>query len=790
MANVTGWILGGLQLLAGIFLLATGAGSGIGFKLIVSGALSLVSQALGGKGRSGLDNDPRYGFDNARNVTVEGMPYLIVFGEEEVAPPVISALVRAEGSQQVLYLLLMCGEGEIDSIRDVKLNGVPLSSFPGSLRMVKRGTPTQTSTWFAGGGDDGVGGDIVTSGFGQIGQPYSAGTRITDSGPGAGSHVHEMHAEADELWITLRWPGGLYHVNNDGSSKASEWFGTIKVKAYGAADSKYEEYLIPVDSSTGKRKQGDFYAGKYGAWATSADTRSDLRRTMIVKFAARGRFTVKVEGFSDDDANDIRVPTVTLITEVTNESRAYVNTALLAIRCPANEQLQGTIPTVTCTIKGRKLYDPRTGLTAWSRNPALVVYDLLTNARYGLGGWLTSADLDAGVGGTFRTFADRCDEDVTPPGRAAEDRYQLDLVMSTKAPAREWLEMILATCRASLFQSQGLIKLREDRDGASVRSFDALKATARTTRHNILAARGVSSLVVRHLADAERPTVVRVKHTDRDRDFRPTTTVVQDWRLNIGAITGANRAAGSQIKGATSGAIGYLTATARNGDAFLSYVQDVGAAAFVSGETVTIGTGGSTSTCSSTSAPYRASPEKPLEVQLVGITRRSQAQREGRYILTAALRRPLFVSWGIFWGDVDLEPCDIVDVSSDVLAWTAKKLQVLEVAYGQDGKGRIQAREYDEDCFTVVDRAPEKVTLTPGGSVPPGLREPGGSDSKAPPAGNTGSGGGSGAATGGTGSGGGSVASGSGGTPTTGSKGSDKGKSKGWGNDRKKGKKK
>lgn len=738
MATLSGWVLGGIQLLAGIFLTATGIGSGLGFKLIVSGALALVSQAIGGKGRSGLDNDPRYGFDNARNVTVVGMPLLIVYGEEEVAPPVISAMVRSEGSQQVLRMVLMCGEGEIDRITDVKLNGVPLSSFKDSLRIVKRGTPTQGASWLAGGGDDGVGGDRVEGGFAQVGQPYGAGTRLSDNGPGAGVHVHEMRAAADEVWVQLRWPGGMFHANNDGSTKSTEWFGTVRVKAYGAADSTYAEQLIPKDSS-GQRRQGDFYAGKYGAWATSANApRTDLRRTLIVKLPSNGRYVVKIEGFSDDDSNDTRVPTVTLITEVTNESRAYPNTALLAIKCPAVEQLQGTIPTVTCKIRGRKLYDPRTGTTAWSRNPALAVYDLLTNARYGLGAWISTADLDAGVGGSFRTFADRCDSQVTPPGRGvAEDRYQLDLVLSTLAPAREWLEMILATCCGTLFQSQGLIKLREDAAGASARAFDSRKTTARTSRHNILSARGVSSLVVRHLSDSERPTVVRVKHSDRDRGFRPSTTTVQDWRINVGAITGGTKVAGQQVKGSTSGGVGYLTATARNGDAFLSYIQGIGATPLVSGETVTLGTGGGASTCSSTSAPYRASPEKPLELQLVGVTRISQAQRIARFVLSSALRRALFASWGVFWGDIDVEPCDVVDVSDDVFGFTAKKFTVLEVAYGMDGKGRIQAREYDEDCFAIVDLPPEKLPLGPGGSIPPGLRDPT-AGAAAPPGGNAG----------------------------------------------------
>ncbi len=43
------------------------------------------------------------------------------------------------------------------------------------------------------------------------------------------------------------------------------------------------------------------------------------------------------------------------------------------------------IPNITAKIKGKKLYDPRTGSTAYSDNWALAVRDYLTNPTYGLG---------------------------------------------------------------------------------------------------------------------------------------------------------------------------------------------------------------------------------------------------------------------------------------------------------------------------------------------------------------------------------------------------------------------
>ena len=54
-------------------------------------------------------------------------------------------------------------------------------------------------------------------------------------------------------------------------------------------------------------------------------------------------------------------------------------------------RFQGGPPALTFDVSGRKIYDPRTAVTAWSRNPALVVRDWLTQP-WGFG--VDAADLD------------------------------------------------------------------------------------------------------------------------------------------------------------------------------------------------------------------------------------------------------------------------------------------------------------------------------------------------------------------------------------------------------------
>lgn len=93
------------------------------------------------------------------------------------------------------------------------------------------------------------------------------------------------------------------------------------------------------------------------------------------------------------------------------------------------------IPKVTAIVRGRTLFDPRDGTTAYSTNPALAVRDYLTNTRYGRG--IASAKMQDGsdnvTPNTFRCEAAFADAQVDVPAstgmhtitssNAATDRF-------------------------------------------------------------------------------------------------------------------------------------------------------------------------------------------------------------------------------------------------------------------------------------------------------------------------------------------------------------------------------
>ena len=75
-------------------------------------------------------------------------------------------------------------------------------------------------------------------------------------------------------------------------------------------------------------------------------------------------------------------------------------------------------PQIDFQVQGKKLYDPRTGLTSYSTNAALAVADLLTNTVYGFGFPWDQIDADS-----LSEAADICEELVPLKGGGTEYRY-------------------------------------------------------------------------------------------------------------------------------------------------------------------------------------------------------------------------------------------------------------------------------------------------------------------------------------------------------------------------------
>ena len=130
----------------------------------------------------------------------------------------------------------------------------------------------------------------------------------------------------------------------------------------------------------------------------------------------------------------------------------YANVAYVGLTLKAQDGLSGN-PTISSIVEGRKIWTPAG--TVFSRNPAWIVYDFLTNTRYGVGVPQDLIDLDS-----FMASADYCDALVE-----GEPRFTLDYIIDTQRPAVDHLQSMLA-CFRGYFLARDKIELHVEQAGS------------------------------------------------------------------------------------------------------------------------------------------------------------------------------------------------------------------------------------------------------------------------------------------------------------------------------------
>lgn len=109
------------------------------------------------------------------------------------------------------------------------------------------------------------------------------------------------------------------------------------------------------------------------------------------------------------------------------------------------------IPVITATVKGKKLYDPRTGTTVWSDNPALCLRDYLTS-KYGL------AEDEYNIDDTLvSSSANVCDQTNTI---ASTTRYTCNGAFTTSSTPYDMLSELLKSMGGSMWYAQGKWRMK------------------------------------------------------------------------------------------------------------------------------------------------------------------------------------------------------------------------------------------------------------------------------------------------------------------------------------------
>ena len=129
----------------------------------------------------------------------------------------------------------------------------------------------------------------------------------------------------------------------------------------------------------------------------------------------------------------------------------------------SNEVFANGVPTFTAVIKGKRVFDPRTGTTAWTENAALCIRDYITS-EYGLNDPLVDNTY-------FSSAANDSDEFVTTVGGGSQKRYTINGVVNAASTTGRALQEMVQCVNGDLYFSGGAWKLRVGVYEAPVKTF-------------------------------------------------------------------------------------------------------------------------------------------------------------------------------------------------------------------------------------------------------------------------------------------------------------------------------
>ena len=213
-----------------------------------------------------------------------------------------------------------------------------------------------------------------------------------------------------------------------------------------------------------------------------------------------------------------------------NERLVYPHTSLLA--CSFKAGAVSRIPGITALIKGRKLPVLRRNLSVsyeWSRNPANVVLDLLTNPRYGAGQrtFTTNAPLNQQVFQPGIRFDDIDKASFYKAQKYCEEHdITFDATVSGDADTIELLRSVTSTFQGQLIYQGGYVSVVID---------DQVKDTNQHflfTHANVIqgsdGGEAEPGFIYEGTGKRARTTAIQVSYIDKTNFYKEAKVLVED----------------------------------------------------------------------------------------------------------------------------------------------------------------------------------------------------------------------------------------------------------------------
>lgn len=318
-------------------------------------------------------------------------------------------------SKAFVSLLDLLGEGEIGGLvngaKSIYFNGTPLENADGTRNFAgvtidsRNGTQAQ----------------LPIPGYGEIESPAAIGVKITKDI----SYTYAVsNSNANSVRVIVSIPA-LVRIDGDtGDTHGSSVSYTISVSTNGGSFA-----VLSSQTITGK-------------------TRSKYQRSTLISLPKPGTsYLIRVTRSDADSttSNLVNETWLDSVSEIISSQLSYPNSALVSTRIDSAQFNQ--IPTRSYLVQGLYIkvpanYDPiaRTYSGVWngsfklavSDNPAWILYDLLSNTRYGLGNFISNAQVDKTA---LYTIGKYCDGTVSDGFGGTEARFRISTAIQTQAEA-------------------------------------------------------------------------------------------------------------------------------------------------------------------------------------------------------------------------------------------------------------------------------------------------------------------------------------------------------------------
>ena len=212
-------------------------------------------------------------------------------------------------------------------------------------------------------------------------------------------------------------------------------------------------------------------------------SRNSYSRDFLIPIKDNASFPIQVTvGRDSADSTSERITDTfswSSFTKIIDEQRPYPDIAHLYLRFDA-EQFP-TVPDRMYRIRGVKVKIPHnatvdqtngrltysgtfngtlTTTTHWTSDPAWILFDLLTNSRYGLGDHITETQLDKFA---FFSASFYCSELVDDGDGGQEPRFSCNVVLQKREDAFKTVMSLSSVMRGMTFWSAGSLTLSQDR---------------------------------------------------------------------------------------------------------------------------------------------------------------------------------------------------------------------------------------------------------------------------------------------------------------------------------------